>query len=88
MSGKAPHPADDAARLEVGLLSLIFDLHPEHLTAAELVDRATPADSSLGDEGEAVRRAIRRLQQSELVSEENGVVVPTPAALHLDELPF
>jgi hypothetical protein len=82
------HPADDVARIEVGLLSLIFDLHPEHLTAAELVDRMTPVDPRYRDEDEAVEQAIRRLQQSELVSEMNGVIVPTRAALHFDELPF
>jgi hypothetical protein len=27
----------NVAKLEVGLLSLIFDLHPKHLTATELV---------------------------------------------------
>jgi hypothetical protein len=88
MSGKALHPADDVAKLEVGLLSLIFDLHPEHLTAAELADRMTPVDPRYGDDDEAVEHAIRRLQHSELVSEMDGVIVPTRAALRFDELPL
>jgi hypothetical protein len=74
--------------IEVGLLILIFELHPEHLPAAELIRRMQTANPGEGDETEAVERALRRLQHSELVREANGVIVPTPAALHFDELPF
>jgi hypothetical protein len=86
--GNADYSADDVAKLEVGLLGLIFDHHPEHLTAAELIERMAPVDPRYRNEDEAVERAIRALQDSDLVNEVDGVIVPTRAALHFDELPF
>ncbi|HEX6689047.1 MAG TPA: helix-turn-helix transcriptional regulator [Solirubrobacterales bacterium] len=84
----APESADEDMAIEVGLLSVIFEAHPEHLSAAELVRRMMPVDPRYRDEDGAVERAIRSLQHSELVRETNGVIVPTRAALRFDELPF
>lgn len=83
-----PGSAEQVARIEVGLLVEIFDAHPQHLTAAELLGRMEAADPSNRDEEGAVERALGRLQQAGLVSEANGAIIPTPAALHFDELPF
>jgi hypothetical protein len=82
------HPVDDVAvaRIEVGLLSLIFALHPKHLTADELIHRAKSGDPQ-GKERN-YERALSRLKDTELICEANGLIAPTPAALHFDELPF
>jgi len=88
MSPDPPKAGDEAGTIEVGLLTLIFDLHPEHLSAAELVRRMEATDRGEGGKAEAAERALGRLRHAELVRETNGVIVPTRAALHFDQLPF
>lgn len=79
--------SDKERSIEVGLLCLIFKLHPERsLTPDELIRRTMAADER-GDEG-GYERALRRLQHAELVRKTNGRIIPTRAALHFDELPF
>lgn len=74
-------------QIEVGLLTLIFRLHPEHLGADELVRRASTAAPYLGDP-EDFERALRRLRRNELVRQTHGRIIPTRAALHFNGLPF
>lgn len=78
--------AEEEGRIEVGLLSLVFELYPESLPADELIRRAMGADPEA--EEEAYERALRRLRHADLVRETNGRIIPTRAALHFDQLPF
>jgi len=74
-------------QIEAGLLALIFELHPEHLGAEELLRRASTAAPHLGDP-EDFERALRRLRRNELVRQTHGRIIPTRAALHFHGLPF
>jgi hypothetical protein len=87
MNVDAPR-SDENMAIEVGLLTVIFEAHPEHLTVAELERRMMAFEPCHRDEDGAIMRAIRSLQHSKLLSEANGVIVPTRAALHFDALPF
>lgn len=79
--------ANDLGNIEVGILSLLFELYPDaRLTADELIGRTMEA----GQRGrvEDYEQALRSLRHAELVRETNGRIVPTRAALHFDRLPF
>jgi transcriptional regulator with XRE-family HTH domain len=79
---------DEEANIEVGLLTLIFDLHPKHVTAEELIREARPKDGRVIDDEDVMQRGLDRLRRAELVREKDGLIEPTPAALHFDRLPF
>jgi len=80
---------DWGEQVEAGLLFLVLDLDPEHLTVAELGRRMAPADPRRREEESvAVERAVGRLKKVGLLTELNGRVVPTPAALRFNELYF
>jgi transcriptional regulator with XRE-family HTH domain len=87
MPARAPHRTDEEAHIEVGLLTVILDLHPKHLTAEQLVRRARPAHGRVEDEEGALERGLVRLQGVGLVRERDELIEPTPAALHFDRLP-
>lgn len=74
--------------IEVGLLALILELHPEHLSAADLIRKMEAGNPRNSNEAKAVERALESLLDSELVIEADGVIAPTKAALRFDELPF
>ncbi|HEX3173044.1 MAG TPA: hypothetical protein VHQ43_02350 [Solirubrobacterales bacterium] len=76
---------EDGDRLiQQGLLVTILGLHPEHLTADELVLKmATGPDPG---EREAIKQAIRDLSRSGLLRSPDGVVEPTHAAVRTDEV--
>lgn len=79
-----PHGREDATT-EAAVLRLLLALHPVHLTLAELVREiaAGPAEFSLRD---AVERAVRDLSAAGLLHRSGDVVLPSRAAIRLDEL--
>lgn len=79
--------ASDVPNIEVGLLSMLFDLYPDQsVTAEDLIRRAMEADRQR--KVEDYEEALRNLRHAELVRETNGRIIPTPAALHFEQLPF
>jgi hypothetical protein len=77
----------NVANIEVGMLSILFELYPEkRLTVEDLIRRAMEADPQ--GKVEDYEMALRSLRHAELVRETNGCIVPTRAALHFDQLPF
>jgi hypothetical protein len=76
----------DVTNIEVGILSLLFDVFPERLAADELIRRTMEFDP-LGSV-EDYKQALRNLRRAQLVRETNGCIIPTKAALHFDRLPF
>ena len=71
--------AGDDAATESAALQLALALHPSTLSFEELV-------RELGDEREAVERAVTSLAGAGLLHRKAGFVVPTRAALRFDEL--
>lgn len=79
----------DAEQVEAGLLFLVLELDPEHLTLAELTQRMSGDDPHRREkEAGAVDRATASLQEAGLLSERDGKVVPTRAALRFNALYF
>lgn len=75
---------DEDRLLEHGVLTMILNLHPEHLTTAELVLKVA-GDQEPSDE-EPIRQAIRNLKGSGLLRRVGDVVQPTHAAVRMNEL--
>ncbi len=74
------------AQVESVLLQRVLDLHPTHVTAAELVRDLAGEDADFGAR-DAVERAIRELIGAGLLHRtEDGLVMPTRAAVHFGEL--
>ena len=67
----------DPERVELVVLQEIVDLHPDHLSPAELVLKL----SGERDEAEEIREAIGELKASGLCRSIGEVVIPTHAAL-------
>lgn len=63
---------------------MILDLHPEHLTTAELVLKMTGTEGHA--EGEAIRQAICGLAGSSLLWRMGDLIEPTHAAVRAAEL--
>jgi hypothetical protein len=76
--------SDQDRLVEHAVLVVILDLHPEHLTTAELILKV--ADNGDHSEEEAIRQAIRDLRGSSLVRDTGDVVEPTHAAVRAAEL--
>jgi hypothetical protein len=76
--------ADDAA-IEAAVLRQLLALHPVQLTLADLV-RELNGDAGGFAGGDAVERAVRELGAAGLVHRNGDVVLPSRAALRLDEL--
>jgi hypothetical protein len=70
--------------VEHGVLTTVLDLHPQHLTAQELVRKV--AGDRDGSEGESIRQAIRDLRASQVLRYTGSVVEPTHAAVRTAEL--
>ncbi len=71
--------AGDDAATESAALQLVLALHPSILSFEELV-------RELGDDRDAVERAVAGLAGAGLLHREASFVVPTRAALRFDEL--
>lgn len=67
----------DSAQVELVVLHEIVDLHPDHLSPAELILRL----SGERDEAEEIKEAIGELKASGLCRYLGEVVAPTHAAL-------
>lgn len=77
----------DSEQAEAGLLFLVLELDPEHLTLAELTQRMSgDAPDRREKEAGAVDRAAASLRGVGLLSERNGKIVPTQAALRFNAL--
>jgi hypothetical protein len=76
--------ADENGLVEHAVLMAILDLHPEHLTAAELVLKV--AGERNQSEPEEIRQAIRDLKGSSLLRCAGNVVEPTHAAVRAAEV--
>ena len=76
-----------AEEVEAGLLFLVLELDPEHLSVVEL-GRRMSADNPRRRKAEmaTVGHAVERLKQVGLLSEKNGKIVPTRAALRFNAL--
>lgn len=71
--------AGDDAATESAVLQLVLALHPTALSFEELV-------RELGDERDAVERAVADLAGAGLLHRKESFVAPTRAALRFDEL--
>ena len=77
----------DAEQVEAGLLFLVLELDPEHLTLAELTQRmSADAPRRRREEASAVDHAVASLREVGLLSERDGRIVPTRAALRFNAL--
>lgn len=80
-------PKEKEKRIEMGVLTTVLDLHPEHVSAAELTRRLVLTDPRVNDM-RAVERGLGRLVDAELLQEVGGRIAPTRATLHFSQLPF
>jgi hypothetical protein len=67
-------------QFEQAVLAMVIELHPDHLTSAELICEMTFDPANRSDE-EEIRHAIRDLRRSGLLRENGEALVPTRAAL-------
>jgi len=77
-------PALDPARTEQGLFELILELHPEHLTADELIREFTQNEGR--SEANDARDALDSLRRSGLIRRVDAVISPTRAAVCAGQL--
>jgi hypothetical protein len=70
--------------LEHAVLTMILNLHPEHLTTSELILKIA-GDQEPADE-ESIRQAIRDLKGSGLLRCTEDIVQPTHAAVRAADL--
>lgn len=83
--GEIERPTREDAKLEAIVLRHLLVLHPIQLTVGELVrEIAEPGDDFI--DRDAVERAVRELAAAGLVHRNGEVVLPSRAALRLDEL--
>lgn len=78
-------PARDDTALEAAVLSRLLDLHPVQLTYAELV-RELAGDAAGFEQSDAVGRAVDELATAGLAHRNGDVVLPSRAALRMEEL--
>jgi len=71
--------------VEAAVLQQLLDLHPTHLTLAELI-RELAGENAAFAERDSVERAVRHLASTGLLHEGEDFVAPTRAALRFSEL--
>lgn len=76
--------ADEDRLLEHAVFTMILDLHPQHLTSAELALKVAGRQDRL--DSLAVQQAIDTLGDAGLARHGSDVVEPTHAAVHAAEL--
>jgi predicted transcriptional regulator len=72
------HGAPSGVAVQRAVLSLALASHPKHLTVPDLAREI--------DQGDAVERAARDLEQIGLLDREGDAIRPSAAALHFDRL--
>jgi hypothetical protein len=77
--------SEDDAAVEAAVVRQLLALHPVLVTLAEL-QREVAADPEDFAEGDAVERAVRDLAAAGLLHRNGELVVPSRAALRLDQL--
>ena len=77
--------AESDELVESAVLFRVLALHPTHLTLEELI-RELARDPSAFPERDAVERAVRDLAGVGVLHRSGEFVLPTRAALRLDEL--
>ncbi len=77
--------AGEDAAIEAAVLRQLLALHPVQLTQGELV-REIAGEAGEFAQRDAVERAIRRLAAAGLAHRNGDVVLPSRAALRMDEL--
>lgn len=87
ISAETLSPRDRKANIEVGLLRIVLDQYPVHLSVSDLIRRALAVDPRL-TEKQAIEQGLERLGDGGLLAEVDGRITPTRAALHFDRLPF
>lgn len=78
-------PSADDTTIEAAVLRQLLALHPVQMTVDEL-SRELGGDSADFAHTDAVERAVRELTGSGLAHRNGDVVIPSRAALRLDEL--
>ena len=74
-------------QVEAGLLFLVLELDPRHLSLAELTQRMSANGVHRRErEAVAIDQAAAGLQGAGLLSERDGKIVPTRAALRFNAL--
>lgn len=71
--------------LEAAVLRQLLALHPTQLTLAELIREIAGEDAGFAQR-DAVERAVQQLAADGLVHRNGDVVLPSRAALRMDEL--
>jgi hypothetical protein len=79
------HRAEGDELVESAVLLHVLALHPTHLTLEELV-RELARDPAAFPERDAIERAVRDLARAGVLHRSGELVLPTRAALRLDEL--
>jgi len=78
-------PASDDTALEGAVLSQLLALHPIQLTLTELF-REVAGDEAGFEQRDALERAVRQLTAAGLAHRNGDLVLPSRAALRMDEL--
>lgn len=78
-------PVKEDTAVEAAVLRQLLALHPVQLTVDDLV-REIAGESTGFAPQDAVERAVRELSAAGLAHRSGDVVIPTRAALRLDEL--
>jgi hypothetical protein len=78
-------PAGEDKAIEAAVLRQLLALYPVQLTLKELNREIAGADGDFASK-DAVERAVRELAAAGLVHRNGEVVLPSRAALRLDEL--
>ncbi len=77
--------SEEDAATEAAVLKQVLTLHPTVLTLAELIRELAGEDQGFADR-DAVERAVHDLVGAGLLHRSEAFVMPTRAALRLDEL--
>ncbi|HEU4904809.1 MAG TPA: hypothetical protein VFT19_01680 [Solirubrobacterales bacterium] len=78
-------PVREDTALEAAVLSQLLALHPVQLTLAELV-REVAGDAAGFEQSDAIERAVRQLTAAGLAHRNGDVLLPSRAALRMEEL--
>lgn len=75
----------DPAREDAMYQRVVLEVHPAQLTEAELIREAT-TDAESFTRDDRIKRAVRDLERAGLLHRSGAFVLPTRAALCLNEL--